>query len=34
MEIISHCMEIKGEESLEALLSGYGGYWVLFAVFR
>lgn len=26
--------KIKGEESLGALLSGYGGYWDLFAVFR
>ena len=32
MEIISHCMEIKGEESLGALLSGYGviGIYSLF----
>lgn len=34
MEIISHYMEITGEESLGALLSGYGGYWDLFAFFR
>lgn len=25
MEIITHWVEIKGEESLGALLSGYGG---------
>lgn len=34
MEIISHCMEIKGEESLGGLSSlDMGGYWDLFAVF-
>lgn len=34
MEIITHWVEIKGEESLGALLSGYGGVLGLFAVFR